>query len=91
MSIKIGENKNNAKAVVEFLRQINELMGFPGETTKEKAKYLFLALKREEIFFRKFFPKNPLLFISVGHSAELEALFAYLAKGGGNGKKFYFI
>lgn len=89
--VKIGEFRNDAKAIIGFPRQIKEFIGLPGQTAKEKALCLLWRINREEMFFRKFFPKNPLLFIGVGHSAELEALFSYIAKGGGKGKKFYFI
>jgi len=53
-----------------------------GPNPDKIAEDLLLGLKREEKFFRKFFPDNEIVFINVDHSGELDALFTYLANKG---------
>jgi hypothetical protein len=49
----------------------------------EKVAQDFLAgLKRENDFFKKFFPDKTIAFVNVDHSGELDALFTYLANNG---------
>jgi hypothetical protein len=50
-----------------------------GVNPDELSKNLLLGLKREEEFFRRFFPDNTIAFINVTHSGELDALFTHLA------------
>lgn len=53
-----------------------------GPNPEKVAKDFMVGLKRENDFFKKFFPNNTVAFVDVGHSGELDALFTYLANNG---------
>lgn len=58
-----------------------------GPNPQKLAKDILTGIKRENNFFRKFFPENTMIFINVDHSGELDALFTYLANEGIVGKE----
>lgn len=69
---KVGDNN-------EIAQWIEDGQGPNPEAT---ASDLLIGLMRQVRFFRKFFPEGELLFVDVGHSGELDALFTKLANQG---------
>lgn len=53
-----------------------------GPNPDKIAQGIIAKMKKEENFFRRFFPNRPILFLNVGHSGESDALITYLANNG---------
>lgn len=75
-TVKGGIDYNDDAEIAEWIDMKK------GPNPDELSKNLLLGLKREEEFFRKFFPDNTITFINVTHSGELDALFTHLANNG---------
>lgn len=77
------EWKNYFNSTTDKVNEKNEMaewIGYDKEPNPKKiADAMLVGLKRQQKFFKKFFPDNELVFINVGHNWMLDALFTLLA------------
>lgn len=60
-----------------------------GPNPDELAGKILTGMKRLENFYQRLFPDRPLVFLNVGHSGELDALFSFLANRGKTSKESF--
>lgn len=75
---------NGKKAIVDFPLTIEEFISLQGQRECTVVRKLLTGLCGAEGFFRRFFPNNPIVLVSVGHSPEMDALINFLHKENGS-------
>ncbi len=83
ISEKVKSNDKN-RTVVDFPLRIEEFISLPGHEGPAGARRILAGLNRQVGFFRKFFPRNPMILVNIGHAPETDAFINYLHKRNGD-------
>lgn len=77
-SIHIGNNK--AKIIVDFPLPMEEFIALRGQKESAVARRMVDGLNMQVGFFRRFFPRNPMILVNNVHAPETDALISFLQK-----------
>ncbi len=77
----ISDGKNT---IVDFPLRIEEFISLPGQKGPAVAKRILAGLNRQVGFFHKFFPRNPMILVNIGHAPETDAFINFLHKRSGD-------
>lgn len=80
-SMKSG---SGGKIIIDFPLKIEEFISFPGQKGPAMARRMVSGLSSQAGFFGRFFPRNPMVLVNVGHTPETDALISFLHKRSGD-------
>ncbi|MCX6813469.1 MAG: hypothetical protein NTV77_03265 [Candidatus Azambacteria bacterium] len=84
ISERIRSNRAADKVIVDFPLKVEEFISWPGQKEPAIARRILAGLDRQVRFFRKFFPRNPMVLVNVGHAPETDAFINFLHKRSGD-------
>lgn len=78
------KSSDKNRTVVDFPLRIEEFISLPGQKGPAVARRILAGLNRQVGFFRKFFPRNPMILVNIGHAPETDAFINFLHKRSGD-------
>jgi len=82
--ISMKSNDGRTKIIIDFPLHIEEFIALPGQKESAITRRMLTGLNGQVAFFRRFFPRNPMVLVNIGHASETDAFINYLCKRSGD-------